>query len=152
MRLAQRTLLGIDIGGSFTDIVASDIDTGALICAKTPTYANDLVRSVREALDVVGVPSSDVSVIRHGTTVVINAILTRTGEKTVLVTTEGFRDVLEIGRTNWPEPYNLFFERIPPLVPRELRLEVSERLAADGSVVRPVDLVEVKRIAQKCAN
>lgn len=144
-----QVLLGIDIGGSFTDIIASNLETGELSYAKTPTYNQDLVRSLREALEAVGVPSADVSVIRHGTTVVINAILTRSGEDTALITTEGFRDVLEIGRTNWPEPYNLFFDRLPPLVPRERRFELGERLSASGEVVRPVNEQEVEALAER---
>lgn len=149
MAAARRVLLGIDIGGTFTDVITSDLDGGALHYAKTPTYGSDLVRSVREAMAAVGVPSSDVGVIRHGTTVVINAILTRTGSRTALVTTAGFRDVLEIGRTNWPEPYNLFFDRLPPLVSRELRVEVDERMAADGTVVRPLDDDDVRAVAAR---
>lgn len=149
MSQTGRVLLGIDIGGSFTDIIASNLETGELSYAKTPTYNQDLVRSLREALEAVGVPCADVSVIRHGTTVVINAILTRSGEDTALVTTEGFRDVLEIGRTNWPEPYNLFFDRLPPLVPRERRFEIGERLSASGEVARPVDEREVEALAGK---
>ena len=151
MDQTARVLLGIDIGGTFTDIIASNLETGELTYAKTPTYNDDLVRSLREAMEAVGVPSADVGVIRHGTTVVINAILTRSGERTALVTTEGFRDVLEIGRTNWPEPYNLFFDRLPPLVPRERRFELGERMAANGSVVRPVDLAEVEKLAKAIA-
>ena len=115
-------LLGIDIGGSFTDAVSSDPVTGELRYGKTATYPDDLVRSLRESIDEVDASLEDVAVLRHGTTVVINAILTSSGAKTALLTTQGFRDVLEIGRTNWPEPYNLFYDRLPPLVPRELRL------------------------------
>jgi N-methylhydantoinase A len=151
MNETARVLLGIDIGGSFTDVIAFNLDSGELTYAKTPTYNDDLMRSLMEAMEAVGVPSSDVSVIRHGTTVVINAILTRSGERTALVTTKGFRDVLEIGRTNWPEPYNLFFDRLPPLVPRERRFELGERMAAGGTVVNPVDLVEVELLAQAIA-
>ena len=149
MNQVPHVLLGIDIGGSFTDIIASNLSTGELAYAKVPTYNADLPRSLRESLEAVGVPSSDISVIRHGTTVVINAILTRSGETTALVTTEGFRDVLEIGRTNWPEPYNLFFDRLPPLVPRERRFELGERMAASGDVVRPVELADVEELARK---
>ena len=125
-------LIGIDIGGSFTDIVASNLRTGDVRYAKTHTHPADLIRSLRDAMDAVGVPSDDVSVLRHGTTVVINADSHPSGSKTALLTTAGFRDVLEIGRTNWPEPYNIFFDRLPPLVPRELRFDVPERVGADG--------------------
>ena len=132
-------LVGIDIGGSFTDIVSTNLQTGAVTYAKTHTYPEDLIRSLRDAMDSIGLPSEEVSVLRHGTTVVINSILTLSGSKTALLTTEGFRDVLEIGRTNWPEPYNLFYNRLPPLVPRELRFDVPERVGADGAVVHTLD-------------
>ena len=137
--MSDQHLLGIDIGGSFTDIVASNLSTGAIAYAKTHTRPADLIRSLREAIEAVGVPTDRISMLRHGTTVVINALLTRSGGKTALLTTAGFRDVLEIGRTNWPEPYNLFYNRLPPLVPRDLRFDVPERMAADGSVVAPLD-------------
>ena len=110
-------LIGIDIGGSFTDIVSSNLSTGAVTYAKTHTHPDDLIRSLRDSMDVIDVPGHEVSVLRHGTTVVINTILTLSGSKTALLTTEGFRDVLEIGRTNWPEPYNLFYNRLPSRSP-----------------------------------
>ena len=145
--MTSRSLLGIDIGGSFTDIVSSDASTGAIHYAKTPTYPADLVRSLSEAIDAVPDSLEGVAVLRHGTTVVINTILTNSGAKTALLTTAGFRDVLEIGRTNWPEPYNLLYNRLPPLVPRERRFEVPERLGADGTVVQPLDEAAVLDIA-----
>jgi N-methylhydantoinase A len=134
-----RGLLGIDIGGSFTDVVSSDPTTGTLLYGKTATYPDDLVRSLRESIAEVDAPLEEIAVLRHGTTVVINTILTSSGSKTALLTTQGFRDVLEIGRTNWPEPYNLFYDRLPPLVPRDLRFEVVERMSARGDVVVPLD-------------
>jgi N-methylhydantoinase A len=146
----SRYLVGIDVGGSFTDIVATG-PAGVVHYAKTPTYPDDLLRSLRECMEAVGVPSADVDVLRHGTTVVINAILTRSGSTTGLVTTEGFRDVLEIGRTNWPEPYNLFWNRLPVLVPRELRFEVPERVGADTSIVQPLDEDAVVAVAHALA-
>ena len=145
--MTSRSLLGIDIGGSFTDIVSSDASTGAIHYAKTPTYPADLVRSLSEAIDAVPDSLEGVAVLRHGTTVVINTILTNSGAKTALLTTAGFRDVLEIGRTNWPEPYNLLYNRLPPLVPRERRFEVPERLGADGTVVQSLDEAAVLDIA-----
>jgi N-methylhydantoinase A len=140
-------LVGIDIGGTFTDVVTLDVGSGRLRHAKRPSDPADLVKGIRQALVDDEVPLSDVAVIRHGTTVVINAILQRVGAKTALVTTAGFRDVLEIGRTNWPEPYNLFYDRDPALVPRELRFEVGERLGAGGVEVRSVDLDGVRALA-----
>ena len=150
--MTSRSLLGIDIGGSLTDIVSSDPSTGSIHYAKTPTYPTDLVRSLSEAIDAVPDSLEGVAVLRHGTTVVINTILTNSGAKTALLTTAGFRDVLEIGRTNWPEPYNLLYNRLPPLVPRELRFEVPERLGADGSVVQELDEAAVLDIAAELRN
>jgi N-methylhydantoinase A len=142
-------LVGIDIGGTFTDVVTLDTASGALYHAKRPSYPDDLVRGIRQALADDAIPLADVGVIRHGTTVVINAILQRNGARTALVTTEGFRDVLEIGRTNRPETYNVFYDRDPPLVPRELRFEVGERLGADGSVVRALVRPDVVALCQR---
>ena len=142
-------LLGIDIGGSFTDIVASDVETGEVRYAKTPTYPGNLVRSLREALEAVQAPGNEIGVLRHGTTVVINAILTRRGAKTALITTEGFRDVLEIGRTNWPEPYNLLYNRMPAFVPREFRYEIRERMGADGKVVTELDRAQLDELVER---
>lgn len=142
-------LVGVDIGGSFTDVIASNLETGALHYAKAPTIPNDLVSGIREALGALDIPFSEISVLRHGTTIVINSILTATGSTTALLTTQGFRDVLEIGRTNWAEPYNLFFDRLPPLVRRELRFDVPERMGADGQVVRELDESKLREILEK---
>lgn len=144
-------LVGIDIGGTFTDVVTLDVERGRLHHAKRPSDPSDLVRGIRQALVDDEVPLSDVAVIRHGTTVVINALLQRVGARTALVTTRGFRDVLEIGRTNWPEPYNLFWDRDPILVPRELRFEADERIGAGGVVVRPLDRASVEAAARAIA-
>lgn len=143
----SRYLVGIDIGGSFTDIVATS-SSGAVRYTKTPTYPDDLLRSLRESMEAIAVPSDSVDVLRHGTTVVINAILTRSGSLTALIATKGFRDVLEIGRTNWPEPYNLFWNRMDPLVARELRFDVPERTGADGVVVEPLNEPAVIAVAE----
>ena len=131
--------MGVDIGGTFTDVVAFDPTTRGLSYGKAPSDPRNLVGAIQSALDVLGVAASSVGILKHGTTVVINTILQRSGGRTALVTTSGFRDVLEIGRTNWPEPYNLFYDRLPPLVPRELRFEVGERMGARGEVVAPLD-------------
>src|SRR5690606_37089273 len=127
--------MGIDIGGTFTDVAAVDAD-GVLRIGKVLTTPGDESRGVLEAVDIGGVPLSEVDVLAHGTTLVINALIERRGARTALVTTAGFGDIHEIGRGNRPEISNLFYRRDPVLIPRELRIEVDERTYADGQVVR----------------
>ena len=117
-RTTAHLLVGLDIGGSFTDLVLYHAGTGETRYRKASNRAGDLLESVRECLAELDVPWADVASVKHGTTVVINTIIERRGVRTALLTTEGFRDVLEIGRTNWPEPYNLHYDRLPPLVGR----------------------------------
>jgi N-methylhydantoinase A len=129
--------LGIDVGGTFTDLVA--LVDGGIVTAKVPStprnQAEGVLRSVEAAR--LGDPGR-VAAFAHGTTVATNALLERRGARTALVTTEGFRDVLEIGRQQRPSLYDLTADRPPPLVPRELRFTVAERMGPDGEVV-PLD-------------
>jgi N-methylhydantoinase A len=90
----------------------------------------------------------DASFVKHGTTLVINALLQRAGAKTALLTTKGFRDVLEVGRGNRTQPFNLRFHREPPLIPRELRFEVDERIDASGRVRVPLDTAALGALAE----
>ena len=131
--------IAIDIGGTFTDLAGLDPVTGELCFAKSLTTPPCFEQGALTCLAEAEVAGADIAVLRHGTTVVINALLERKGARTALVTTEGFRDVLEIGRGNRPESFNLFYHRLPPLVPRALRLEVAERMDARGAVLRPLD-------------
>src|SRR5258706_4893459 len=105
--------LAIDIGGTFTDLAAVD-ETGRLVLAKADTTPGRLEDGVTDALERSGVDPEGVSSFVHGTTVVINAITERAGATTALVTTRGFRDVLEIGRANRPDLYNLRYRKPPP--------------------------------------
>jgi len=114
--------VGVDVGGTFTDLVA--IVDGGLVTAKVPSVAGDEARGVAAALAAAGVDADAVGVLAHGTTVATNALLERRGARTALVTTEGFRDVLEIGRQNRASLYDLTAHRPPPLVPRDLRFTV----------------------------
>jgi N-methylhydantoinase A len=130
--------IAVDIGGTFTDLVAVD-DDGKVSRSKSLTTADDFARGIQDCLRGANI---DVGVARffvHGSTVTINAVLERKGARTGLITTKGFRDVYEIGRGNRPEGYNLFFKRPVPLVPRDLRFEVEERLYATGEVFKPLD-------------
>ncbi len=116
--------------------------------AKALSAPTDLAGGVREGLVKAAVPLAETDFLIHGSTVVINAIIERKGAKTALVTTQGFRDVYEIGRINRPESFNLRFRKHRPLVPRELVFEVPERLLADGSVRHMLDEVAAREIAQ----
>jgi N-methylhydantoinase A len=122
--------VGVDVGGTFTDMVA--IVDGGLVTAKVPSVPGDESRGIAAALGSAGVEAGAVGVLAHGTTVATNALLERRGARTALVTTEGFRDVLEIGRQNRASLYDLTAHRPPPLVPRELRFTVRERMGPEG--------------------
>ena len=130
--------IAVDIGGTFTDLVAVD-DDGHVFRSKSLTTPDDLARGIGDCLKDANVDVGGASFFVHGSTVTINAVLEHKGARTGLITTKGFRDVYEIGRGNRPEGYNLFFKRPVPLVPRDLRLEVDERLYATGEVLTPLD-------------
>jgi N-methylhydantoinase A len=130
--------IAVDIGGTFTDLVAVD-DQGQIYRSKSLTTPGDLSRAIQACLNAAQINVAQASFFVHGSTVTINAVLERKGARTGLITTQGFRDVYEIGRGNRPEGYNLFFKRPVPLVSRDLRFEVNERLYASGEVLRPLD-------------
>ena len=130
--------IAVDIGGTFTDLVAID-DQGQICRSKSLTTPDDLARAIQDCLNAAKINVSKASFFVHGSTVTINAVLERKGACTGLITTQGFRDVYEIGRGNRPEGYNLFFKRPVPLVSRDLRFEVDERLYASGEVLRALD-------------
>ncbi len=130
--------IAVDIGGTFTDLVAVD-DQGDIIQSKSLTTPEELSRGIQDCLTKANIQLSAAEFFIHGSTIAINAVLERKGVKTALITTRGFRDAYEIGRGNRPEGYNLFFKRPAPLVPRELRLEVNERLLASGAILEPLD-------------
>jgi N-methylhydantoinase A len=148
---ARNYLVGIDVGGTFTDVLAYDRYDGHILQAKVPSYPGEQWRGVLDALAALGIEGSAVSAFVHGTTIATNALLERKGAKTGLVTTEGFRDVLEIGKTRRLTGglFDAAWVRPRPIVERELRLEVPERVAADGSVLRAVsrdDLAQVSGV------
>ncbi|HEX3492745.1 MAG TPA: hydantoinase/oxoprolinase family protein [Streptosporangiaceae bacterium] len=141
--------VAVDIGGTFTDLVAQDTATGQVIRAKADTTPGALEHGVLTALAQSGVAAGQVSAFIHGTTLVINTVTERTGARTGLVTTSGFRDVLEIGRGNRPDLYNLAYRKPEPFVPRHLRLEVTERMTYQGQVVEPLDVAELEQAASQ---
>jgi N-methylhydantoinase A len=131
-------IAGVDVGGTFTDLIALDPGAGEVRLAKVPTTPENQAFGVLNALDRTGIALREIRLVIHGTTTTTNALLERKLAKTGLVTTRGFRDVLELGRRTRPSPYGLR-GRFEPLIPRELRLEVAERMDADGEVVVPLD-------------
>ena len=140
--------LSADVGGTFTDVAAFDEATGALKLGKTLTTPQRLVTGIENG---VGKASSRFAAARmflHGTTVAINTILERSGAKCALLTTQGFRDIYEIGRVNRPESYNLFFEKHAPLIDRDLRFEIMERMDSQGTVLIPLDEEQVLAVAR----
>ena len=141
-RSAASIVVGVDVGGTFTDLILMDPAGGGLRVAKVPTTVENQAYGVLAALDSTGAPMSDVATIIHGTTATTNALLERKVAKAGLITTKGFRDVLELGRRTRPQPYGLK-GTFNPLIPRELRLEVTERMDAAGEVVTPLDEAEV---------
>jgi N-methylhydantoinase A len=124
--------IGLDVGGTFTDLVA--VDDGELTTVKVPSTPNDPSVGAMTALDAAGLLPETVAHFAYGTTVGTNALLERRGARTALVTSEGFRDVIEIGRQNRPSLYDLTVDRPPSLVPRDLRITVRERMGPSGPV------------------
>jgi N-methylhydantoinase A len=138
-------IVGIDVGGTFTDLVLFDASTGTLSVAKVPSTTANQAVGVMAAIHSVEPDLTRLERLAHGTTVSTNALLEHAGARVALITTKGFRDTIEIGRTRrmLPSLYDPTFVRPPPLVPRPLRFEVAERLAADGSVIVPLDAAEL---------
>ncbi|RWL00001.1 MAG: hydantoinase/oxoprolinase family protein, partial [Mesorhizobium sp.] len=130
---------GIDVGGTFTDLLLIDgRDSGKVHIAKTPTTIDNQAFGVVSALDATGFPIRGIDLIVHGTTTTTNAVLERRLAKTGMITTRGFRDVIELGRRTRPQAYGMTGSFVP-IIPRNLRLEVSERVEASGAVRIPLD-------------
>jgi N-methylhydantoinase A len=141
---------GVDIGGTFTDLVVIDERTGAIRVGKVLTTAKDpahgVEQGVQSLLEEAGVDPARVHAVAHGTTLATNALIERKGARTALLTTQGFRDALEIRREGRYDMYDLLIDPPAPLVPRHLRFEVPERLLPDGSVLRPLDEAAARRV------
>ena len=148
--------VGIDIGGTFTDLLIFDPGHGRFHIGKVLTTSDDPSRAVTEGLSALleasGLTMPVVQGIVHGTTLVTNAIIERKGARTALITTRGFRDAVEIGKEHRYDLYDLFLEMPKPLTPRALRFEVDERTLADGTELRPVNPDEVRALAARMAD
>ncbi len=140
-------IAGIDVGGTFTDLTAVDEGTGRVVVTKVPSQPGNEAAAVLSGLQALDIASRDVRRLVHGTTVGTNAVLERRGARVAILTTAGFRDLIEIGRTkrNIPALFVPTFVRPKPVVERKHRFEVTERLAADGSVLVPLDAASVER-------
>jgi N-methylhydantoinase A len=143
MKPSPQTRLASDIGGTFTDVAAFDEKSGRLVLGKALSTPGRLVDGMSAGVDKAGARYADAGVFLHGSTIAINTLLERTGARTALVTTQGFRDIYEIGRINRPDAYNLYFRKHVPLVERALRFEVRERITAEGEVHIPLDEASV---------
>src|SRR6185503_20085853 len=147
-----RFRVAVDIGGTFTDIVFLDAD-GRLhvkkVSSSVDDYARAIVDGLREVFDETGLTGRDVIEVLHGTTVASNALLELKGARTGLITTRGFRDVLEIRRLRMPRLYDLTWEKPAPLVERYLRQEVTERIDAHGAVQTPLNLADVEQALER---
>src|SRR6516164_4694212 len=140
--------LGVDVGGTFTDLVLVTQD-GRVVTRKvlstSSNYAEAIFAGIRDVLEEAGIAGDSVKELIHGTTIATNAIIERRGARTGLVTTEGFRDLLEIGRLRLMRLYDMDQERPPPLVRRRWRFEVAERLDHRGEVIHPLDRASLER-------
>ncbi|MGA7485513.1 MAG: hydantoinase/oxoprolinase family protein, partial [Xanthobacteraceae bacterium] len=141
------SIVGIDIGGTFTDLVG--YQAGAIVTSKCATVPADPTEGAAEALRIAGCDVAAMDELLHGSTIAINTVLERRGARTALITTAGFRDVYAIGRGNRPDAFNLFFHRPRPLVPRELTFEVAERMNAAGEVLVPLEPAAVESLAHR---
>jgi N-methylhydantoinase A len=141
-------IVGCDVGGTFTDLILHDPSNGSLQLAKVPTTTANQAHGVIAALEKTGKSAQGVDLFIHGTTATTNAVLERKLAKCGLITTRGFRDVLELGRRTRPTAYGLIgtFE---PIIPRDLRFEVTERMDSSGAVVDPLSEDEVREVAKR---
>jgi len=147
----SRFRIAADIGGTFTDVAAFDERSGRLLLGKTLTTPARLVDGINTGVGKAGSRMAEAGLFLHGSTIAINTMLERTGARVALVTTQGFRDIYEIGRVNRPDAFNLRHRKHEPLVERALRFEVRERLMYDGSVLEPLNLDSLNDVADRIA-
>ncbi len=144
-------IVGVDVGGTFTDILAYEINTATTYAAKVPSLPGKQWLGVLDALSELDISTTEVKAFVHGTTIATNGLLERKGAPTALITTQGFRDVLEIGKGRQLVGglFDPFWRRSAPIVPRHLQFETPERVNADGSVERSVENVSLEAVAAK---
>jgi N-methylhydantoinase A len=145
----RRLRVAVDIGGTFTDLIAHDGDGGDLITVKTPSTPPTFIDGVLNVLDKAGIGAEEIATFKHGSTIATNAIIERRGAKTGLLTTKGFRDVLAAGRANRPDLFNSNWDPSPPLVQRRHILEARERIDYEGTVLEELDESDVREAARK---
>ena len=143
------SFVGVDIGGTFTDLVAVDEDSGVLTVRKVPSTPPTFIEGILNGLGELGVPFSSIRLLVHGSTIGTNAVLERKGAKTALVTTKGFRDVLTLARATKPDTYDLRWQPPAPLVPRRNIFDVTERMNHKGGVVTPLEVDELRALKSK---
>jgi N-methylhydantoinase A len=142
-------VIALDIGGTFTDLVAFDLATGAIRQAKSSTTSYDLAVGIEQTLAKSLLPIAAADTFIHGSTIAINTAIERTGARTALFTTQGMRDVYRIGRGGRPEAYNFLFKRPEPYVPRHHTFELVERLNAAGEIIVPLALASVREATRR---
>ncbi|MDI3470006.1 MAG: N-methylhydantoinase A [Pseudolabrys sp.] len=140
-------VIAIDTGGTFTDLAAFDLTTRRFVSTKSLTTYDNLANGAFDCLRKADISPADGVVFKHGTTLAINSLLQRMGARTALVATKGFRDLLEMARGNRPDPFDLFYRRHPPLIERDMRFEIAERMSAKGEADQAPDKAEVAKLA-----
>ncbi len=145
--------VSVDVGGTFTDVVAFDELTKKISIIKVSSTLKDqsigVIEGIKKLVDGLGISGEAISYLIHGTTVATNALLERKGAKTALITTEGFRDIIEIGDQTCPSLYDFWAKRPKPPVPRYLTFEVSERTLWDGKVEKKLDEGVAREVTRK---
>ena len=146
--MSSSVTLGVDVGGTFTDLLSLDLESGAFRVAKVPSTPDNQACGFMTGVEELALPLTDTETIVHGTTIATNAILERKGVRCGLITTQGFRDTLELGRRTRPNAWGMtgHFE---PLISRELRFEVAERIDASGAVLVELDEAAVAAAARQ---
>ena len=141
--------VGIDIGGTFTDLFAYETETGESLCISTPSTPENYANGVMDVIEKAGIRHEDITLIVHGTTVATNAMIMKAYADTAFVTTDGMRDLVEIGRFHRKILYDPYQKKPEPIVPRCNRFTVRERIDKDGGILIPLDEKQVRQVAEK---
>jgi len=144
--------VGIDVGGTFTDLIAYDHEHKTYKVHKLPSTPSNPMMAMIKGVQEMGYTAGEIKIFAHGTTVATNAVIQKTGAKTAIITTKGFRDILQLRRTNRTDIYNLQWTPPTELVPRRLRYEINERTDAEGNILKPVNIEEIRTVVRQLAN